>query len=276
MGGVGKTTVLDEFERICKKYDVPATRIDGATHQTIIKLARAIRKQLPDNAWRNQFRRFDQNLNRYLEIQSKIEKSQLPQQALKFISNVGGSLDPTGTYNKFGKETVDTGISILLSLFNKPDIDFYIQAEVILAQSLVDALAKAGDPKLVVILDTYEQFPVDVRNWIEQDFAPKLSASTILVLSGRQRFGGNWVNWESSGVLRQIEIISFTKEVTREMLHKAGITEHTLVDEVFEFTQGHPLCLALAVEIGITPDKRYVVLDTLIERVLGQITEFLI
>ena len=272
-GGVGKTTLLDEFERSCQKNDIPAIRVDGSIHQTIIKFVRSIRKQLPGSIWRNHFRHFDQDINRYLEIQSKIEKSQIPQQVLKLISNVGGTLDPTGTYNRFGKETVDTGISILLSLFNKPDIDFYIQAETILAQSLVDILAKASIPKSIVMLDTYEQFPADVRSWVERDFAPRLSASTILVLSGRQRFGGNWVNWESSGVLKQIELISFNKDATREMLYKAGITENSLVDEVFEFTQGHPLCIALTTEIGVTPDKKYVVLDTLIERILDQVTD---
>jgi len=273
VGGIGKSTLINEFVKLIREQDVSFALIEGSTKQTIAKFSRTIRKQLSGNEWWSPFRGFDKDLNRYLEIQSKIEKSKLPQQALKFISNIGGIIDPTGLYNKLGKETFEMGVSFLSSLFKKKDVDFFIQAEQILAERLVQALAKTSSNKLIIILDSYDKFPIDVKDWIERSFAPNLSEHTILVLACRHRLSGVWTNWESTGILRQIELLSFNKASTRKLLAKAGIIEENLVDETFEFTQGHPLCISLTIEMGVKFDKKFLIIDTLIERVLGQITD---
>lgn len=273
VGGIGKSSLLNKFESLCREQGIPHVRIRNSDTQTIVKLVRNIRKQLSGNKWWGPFRKFDQDLKRYLEIQSRIEKSQILQQAPKVISSLGSSLDPTGLYNKLGKESVESGLSIIFSILSKPDIDFYIQADRLLAERLVEALGKTNSSKLVIMMDEYEQYSPDVKKWIEQDFAPTLKECSILVLSGRQRLMGEWVNWEANGVLRQIELLNFNKSTTREMLVKAGISEEGIIEEIFEFTQGHPLCVALVTEMGISLDKKFLVIDTLVERVLSQLTD---
>lgn len=273
VGGIGKSTLLDEFEQMCYDRAIPVARIDGAIPQTVVKVTRTIRKQLSGRKWLSPFRQFDRDLRRYLEIQSKIEKSEVAQQVLEVLSSLGGIADPTGLYDKLGKETVKTGLSALFSFLNRPDVDFYIQADALLAQRLIEGLTQAGSQKLVIMFDAYERLPVKVQDWMVQSFAPNLSEQTVLVIASRPRLGGPWADWEATGILRQIELMNFDKPLTREMLAKRGITEESLVEEIFTFTRGHPLCIALTAEMGIEPNKRFLVMKSLVERVLSQIPD---
>jgi len=273
VGGIGKSTLLDEFEQMCYDRAIPVARVDGTIPQTIVKITRTIRKQLPGRKWLSPFHQFDHDLRRYLEIQGKIERSEVAQQVLEVLSSLGGVVDPTGLYDKLGKETVKTGLSALFSFLHRPDIDFYIQADALLAQRLIEGLAQAEPQKLVIMFDACERLPVKVQDWIVQSFAPNLSEQTILVIASRPRLGGPWADWETTGILRQIELMNFDKPLTGEMLAKRGITEESLVEEIFTFTRGHPLCIALTAEMGIEPNKRFLVMKSLVERVLSQIPD---
>lgn len=273
VGGVGKSTLLNEFAQMCCDRTVPIARVDGAVPQTVIKVTRTIRRQLSDRRWLNPFRQFDRDIRKYLEIQSKIDSSELTQQISEVLSSIGSVVDPTGIYDKLGKETLRTGLSALFSFLSRPEVDFYIQADVLLARRLTEGLARAEPGKLVIMFDAHERLPSKVQDWIVQSFAPNLGEQAILVIASRPRLSGLWADWEATGILRQIELLDFDKSATRKMLARRDIAEESLVDEVFTFTRGHPLCIALVAEIGVELDKRFLVMRSLVERVLDQVTD---
>src|SRR5512133_2305173 len=78
-GGVGKSSLLDKFQAICEEREIRCVRLEGATQTTIVKMVHAIRSQMGNKGWFSHFRKFDQDLKRYLEIQGKLEKNQVTQ-----------------------------------------------------------------------------------------------------------------------------------------------------------------------------------------------------
>jgi tetratricopeptide (TPR) repeat protein len=273
LAGIGKSTLLDELVRMCQERKVPFARIDGTVHRTIILVASAIRKQLSTRKWWSPFRQFDDDLRKYLEIQGKIEKSGRAQQLFNALSGVVDGADPSGLYGKLGKEAAETGFSALHSYLTRPDIDFYIQANELLAQRLVDCIGSMKAKKLTIMIDDYEQIPEDVQTWIEQRLTLNIGENTALVIASESRLSGPWVDLEAAGIMRQIELESFNKPATIQMLESMGISEQSFADEVFSFTRGHPLCIALAAEHGVAPGKKYIVVRSLIERVFDGIDE---
>lgn len=268
-GGVGKSFLLDKFQGICEERGIRCVRLDGSAHQTIVKIVHAIRSQMGNKGWFSHFRKFDQDLKRYLEIQGKLEKNQVTQNLIHLFISAGGMIDPTGTVNTIGKETIGSGLSALSSLLNQPDIEFYIQADIALTKSLMNAISKLNEKKLVILIDAFEKLSDEIKQWVEEVLARNISDQTILIIGSRQRLDHNWANWESDEILKQVELLNFNEKHTYEYLHKLGVQEEELIKEIFTFTQGHPLCVSLAMQYGIRSDNKYIVMDTLIERILG-------
>lgn len=273
VGGIGKTSLTDEFQRICNRHSFPFARTDGSVPQTILTVARSIRKQLPGGKWHNHFRQFDSQLKQYLIIQGKIEKSDTIARLSKMLSSAAHIGDPIGLYSKLFGDSISTAFSALRSVLSKQDIDFYLNAEKSLAAQLVTGINRIKTKKLVLIFDAYDRLPSDIRDWIVQSLSPNMGEQVILVFGSEARLGGPWVEWETNGILKQIELKPFSRSSTHKMLADRGIIDKAIADRLFDFTKGHPLYITLSAEIGIEPSKKPIVTKNLIERVLHNIKD---
>jgi AAA ATPase domain len=107
---------------------------------------------------------------------------------------------------------------------------------------------RAGDGRLVLLIDTYERLtPLD--DWVRTCFLPRLPASTLTVLAGRDRPNPAWRAESGWGdLMRQISLRNLDPAAGRRLLEHAGV-EPGLHDRILRVTHGHPLALALLADV---------------------------
>jgi hypothetical protein len=110
----------------------------------------------------------------------------------------------------------------------------------------VDALASGGPALLLV--DTFEAL-AELEGWFREEFLPQLSARVLVVTAGRRRLSPGWqadLGWRD--LVRTLPLPNLNPAETAEFLCRAGLPAHAH-EQVFALTDGHPLALALAVDV---------------------------
>ena len=133
------------------------------------------------------------------------------------------------------------------------------------------------DKRYVLLVDTYETLlPLDT--WLRTTFLPELPENILTVLAGRNPPAPAWqadTGWQA--LVRVIPVRNLNPEESRILLGKLGLPGDQLQD-VLDFTHGHPLALSLVADVfaqrgGVgawlkeSPD----VVRTLIERFVQQV-----
>lgn len=122
----------------------------------------------------------------------------------------------------------------------------------------VDAVAELGPT--VLFIDTYEAF-VGLDGWLRDELLPRLSSRVLVVVAGRASLPAAWradPGWR--GLLRIVSLPPLTSEEATTYLDAAGVPAD-LQQQVVAFTRGHPLALAVAVDV-----YRQAAADPFIER----------
>jgi AAA ATPase domain len=108
--------------------------------------------------------------------------------------------------------------------------------------------ARSDDRRLVLLIDTYERLrPLD--DWFRTRFLPRLPASTLTVLAGRDRPDPAWraeSGW--ADLMRQVSLRNLDPDAGRRLLEVAGV-QPDLHDRILRVTHGHPLALALLADV---------------------------
>lgn len=115
----------------------------------------------------------------------------------------------------------------------------------LLVRSFNDLAVKFGH--VVLLLDTYELVGV-LDDWLRVELLPNLHEYAVVVIAGRSVPGKAWTAWRP--LIREIELVNLKTPAVKEYLEKRGISEGKLANDIIEFTKGHPLCLALSVDVG--------------------------
>jgi len=107
---------------------------------------------------------------------------------------------------------------------------------------------RSGDARLVLLVDSYERLaPLD--DWLRTRFLPRLPASTLTVLAGRDRPSPAWRAESGWGdLMRQVSLRNLDSDASRHLLEQAGV-EPGLHDRMLRVTHGHPLALALLADV---------------------------
>ncbi|SER24798.1 AAA ATPase domain-containing protein [Gracilibacillus ureilyticus] len=109
---------------------------------------------------------------------------------------------------------------------------------------LLDDIAKQR--RMVIAIDTYEMMD-DLDRWFRQVFVQTLPDNILVVLSGRKQLKNEWTEsaaWRH--LAKQIELNDFTLEQSRTYLNRFNIKDEKHIEELWQFTNGHPLTLSLA------------------------------
>jgi hypothetical protein len=106
----------------------------------------------------------------------------------------------------------------------------------------------AGGGRLVLLVDAYEQMtPLD--DWFRGRLIPRLPASTITVIAGRDAPTRAWRTDPAWGaLLRVVSLRNLSPEDSKAYLRKAGVDQH-LHERIVRLTYGHPLGLALMTDV---------------------------
>jgi hypothetical protein len=102
--------------------------------------------------------------------------------------------------------------------------------------------------RLVLLVDAYEQMaPLD--DWFRARLVPRLPASAIVVIAGRDAPSPAWRTDPAWGeLLRVVSLRNLGPDDSRALLGKAGIARH-LHERMVRLTYGHPLGLALLTDV---------------------------
>jgi hypothetical protein len=105
-----------------------------------------------------------------------------------------------------------------------------------------------GGGRLVLLVDAYEQMtPLD--HWFRARLIPRLPASAIIVIAGRDAPSRSWRTDPAWGALvRVVSLRNLSPDDSRALLGKAGIDGH-LQERMVRLTYGHPLGLALLIDV---------------------------
>jgi len=100
----------------------------------------------------------------------------------------------------------------------------------------------------VLLLDTFEA-AVALEDWLRESFLPALPGGALVAVAGRRAPGDAWrrdPGWAE--LLRVLSLRNFGPDEARAYLRASGISQ-ALDHRALQLTHGHPLALALLVEL---------------------------
>jgi AAA ATPase domain len=105
-----------------------------------------------------------------------------------------------------------------------------------------------GGGRLVLLVDAYEQMtPLD--QWFRARLIPRLPASAIIVIAGRDAPSRGWRTDPAWGaLLRVVSLRNLSPDDSRALLDTAGIDRY-MHERMVRLTYGHPLGLALLTDV---------------------------
>jgi hypothetical protein len=116
----------------------------------------------------------------------------------------------------------------------------------------VPEVGPVGSPEepLVLLIDGYERLaPID--RWVRDALVPRLPATALTVLAGRDPPGSGWRSdpgWRD--LLRVVSLRNLGPDDSRRYLAACGVAER-LHDRIVGLTHGHPLGLSLCADVAV-------------------------
>jgi hypothetical protein len=105
-----------------------------------------------------------------------------------------------------------------------------------------------GGRRLVLLVDAFEHMTA-LDQWFRARLIPRLPASTIIVIAGRDTPTRAWRGDPAWGtLLRVVSLRNLDPDDSRAFLRRAGIDRH-LHERILRLTYGHPLGLALLTDV---------------------------
>ena len=287
-GGMGKTSLLWEFERICRKKGIVPVYFDIRLYaepnvSTIVDFLRILRKHLgqlslPKFLGANPFADFDQSYARYIGLEELRRrdnaKNDLGPSTAERLAKLGTkmALGVGQTFVPFvfqaaalvGKENLDEVTDIasrslvssvkdirarLLRIFgNNDDVQFYMNHQDELTNSLVRVVFEIAARYCLVILIDSYEEIISLDPQLREKVFALFPENVVLVFSGRNSIYDN-----CSPAWREdmhfFEMSEFSNEECALYLKKRKLVNKELARAIWNFTQGIPLAVALVAEI---------------------------
>ena len=291
-GGVGKTTLVRQFQQIVQDQETPIASAYLDEGMTDLPAAmNHLAKQLTDQGY--DLKTFTDRYTDYRQKKQEIAAD--PDAPQGFSALVGRTVAKTGL--RLAKrvpvggdaieELVDEDAltdqagewaSYLAKKFqNKDDVRLVNEPETVLTPLFVEGLwTVAEQADLLLFLDTYEQTGQFLDQWLldllGSEIAP-LPTNLVLVISGREPLDRNrWANYD--GLIASLPLDPFSEEEATQFLARKGITEPAVVQEILALSGRLPLLVAtLAAGNPTAPDGVGNPSNTAVERFLKWVTD---
>lgn len=177
-------------------------------------------------------------------------ESDEPPFCVLFVHGPGG-IGKTTLLNVFASLAVEAGVqTVRLDGFEvEPTPAAVLQRLGAVLDVCDDGPIGSSAGRLVVIIDAYEHLaPLD--DWFRTWLLPRLPASTVVVVAGRQPPGSEWradPGWRD--LLRVVSLDNLSRDESRAYLRACGI--HPAVHEqLVDTAHGHPLGLSLLADVA--------------------------
>ncbi len=248
IGGIGKSSVIEEFRRMCYRRHVPFAYGEGSVIHNEIDALKAIHEQLAESM---PFNDFQAGLDRYHKLQAKLtEHPDISPKVIQMLSKglvVAASAAPGGkaVAEAIGAENVEVALSAIYRLLSREDAKFFLNPEQELTDYLVDDLNEylANSP-LALFFDTYEQMET-LDDWLRTRLVERLGKQAVVAIAGRNPLKREW---GYTAIVRQ-ELRELASDETAAYLREKGISDDKTVNDIVAFTGGLPLALSLVDEL---------------------------
>ena len=284
-GGVGKTTLLDNYRIIAEEHGAIVVLLD----ERISSLLEAL------SSIATQIHRKDASFKEFLDKYELYQKKKL-------------ELDPNSTlltqeYNRIGHTITRTGMGVIdeipggglinryldeekiaektsqfvanvISRVRRPElVKLLLEPESILSPLFVEHLNEASESNQIVLLfDTYEDTASYLDPWF-RNVLDDFSIDLQIVIAGRNRLDIN--TWEdSSAYITTFQLDPFTQDEAITFLHHKGIKTTSAINDILKLSERLPLLVAmLANERPANTKQLDDPSDTAIERFLKWIID---
>ncbi|MEO0533181.1 MAG: tetratricopeptide repeat protein [Cyanobacteria bacterium P01_A01_bin.123] len=259
-GGVGKTTLLRQFEAIAKGHQHVVARIDEAI-TTVPEVMAAFAKQLADQG--QPLAKFSERYKVYRHKREELETD--PEAPQGFSAFVGKTVTKVGL--KLGRQVPIAGAAldfvdeeglvegagewatfVSRKLKNKDEIQLVNEPLGVLTPLFLEGLETIADRQMVLLFDTYERTGEVVEPWLLDILAERhgvLPPNCIWVIAGRDRLNPN--DWSGYDPV-QFPLEPFTAEEATQFLQRKGVTNAEVISTILDVSGRLPLLLAILAE----------------------------
>ncbi|MEO0828269.1 MAG: tetratricopeptide repeat protein, partial [Cyanobacteria bacterium J06642_9] len=259
-GGVGKTTLLRQFEAIAQGHQHVVARIDEAI-TTVPEVMAAFAKQLADQG--QPLAKFSERYKVYRQKREELETD--PEAPQGFSAFVGKTVTKVGL--KLGRQVPIAGAAldfvdeeglvegagewatfVSRKLKNKDEIQLVNEPLGALTPLFLEGLETIADRQMVLLFDTYERTGEVVERWLLDILTERhgvLPLNCIWVIAGRDRLNPN--DWSGYNPV-QFPLEPFIEEEATQFLQRKGVTNAEVISTILDVSGRLPLLLAILAE----------------------------
>ncbi|MEO0770903.1 MAG: hypothetical protein AAFY72_16025, partial [Cyanobacteria bacterium J06649_4] len=280
-GGVGKTTLLRQFENVARQHNSISARVDEAVSNVPEAMAEFAR-QLADQG--QSLPKFSERYKVYRQKREELETD--PAAPKGFSALLGKSLARTGLSiarqvpiagtaldlideNRLVKLSEDWTSYVAGKLKNKDEVQLVNEPVEVLTPLFLEDINAIADKHIVLLFDTYERTINILEQWLLDILAERyegLSLNCIWVIAGRNQLNPN--RW-SVHPLVQLPVEPFSVDEATWFLQQKGITNTEVIETILETSLRLPLLLAILAEGSpLSPSQVGEASSTIVERVL--------
>jgi tetratricopeptide (TPR) repeat protein len=265
-GGVGKTTLLEQYRRRATAHDA-LTALVNEDHTSVPQVLATMVEQLEAQSGEGKFKTFNERYRKYRELQEQVETDpQAPKGMLDFavrsatriglhtlrrVPVAGEAADVLLTETseaRIADEASALAEYIRQRFTNKDERVLLLDTATELTRHFVTGLnALATEQHIILGFDTYEQTATVLDVWLRDLIAGekfgKFSSRVLFLIAGRYPLGQAWTSYRRA--IRQIELCPFTVTEAREYLLQSGIIDEAQVAQFIELSKCLPILLAL-------------------------------
>ena len=269
-GGVGKSTLLEQFESRASESDINAAVVicDDIQLTPVLSMG-FIAEQLLKFGFSNN--KFDDQYKVYKNKKEEIESDpNAPRGALNLV--VKGMTDfaiksarrapGVGVFAEYvdekeAGEVLAIGVNYLINRFgnNNRDIELLRDPEKILTPLFIDLVNQfCATRNLIIMFDVFERTCQAVEPWLLELINFKYGeflTNLTFVVSGRDPLDQHWTEIASSSCAIKLEPFLF--EETKQYLILRGINDEQLIHQIHETTSGLPVLVELLAGTNPSP-----------------------
>jgi tetratricopeptide (TPR) repeat protein len=270
-GGVGKTTLLNQFSRMARMNEIEANVIKCDDHQqTPVEVMAFIAEELAKLKITN--REFDGRLSKYRQLREQAEKDPnvfrglfdvgahvITDVAVDAASRVPGlgSVGNASVKKAAGDAVADTGQYLFSRWSNKEEVQLLREPEKYMTPLFINLLNNgATEKRLVILFDVFERTGKSLSTWLLELFTflfGKISTRVSFVLSGRDALDQHWT--ELGKRLVRLILEPFELKETREYLINRNIIDEKLIEQIHKDTGGLPVLIELLAATNPKPGQ---------------------
>ncbi len=258
-GGIGKTTLLQQFRKITVDLEQVAVYVnEGIESNRVDNVPEVIDRLVKD--FEQQGYKFDEFRERYKTFRQKKQEIEADPEApqgivagigkvtakaglgaVKFIPGIGDAMSELINIDAVADKAGDLASFAWSKFRNKDDVELVTQPLEVLTPLFLKDLNQIAEKKTVVLLfDTYEETSVFLDDWLRAvliDYYGKMPHNFLLAIAGREPL--NWNNWtEFENCIARSELKPFSQEETRQYLANKGITDESVIQEIWRLSSG--------------------------------------